>query len=317
MRAHTSIEKLSSTPTKEKIDPFSDVIRLMGLQANICHNIGQCKKQNLNTKQIDQTCFYFVTNGYCSLDVPGHIKTNLNKGDLIILPSKLNHSLSPINSCRSDIISDSFPFNCPDGDTCIKAGILCGQVKFTHQASNFLLNGLPKVIILKNDKSYPWLMPILDMMLIASRDDTIGAKEIKNKLSEVLFTFSLRQYYFNKKDTVGLLALYSHEKLKKTVEAIHNFPERKWTLKSMSCNAALSRTAFTETFKNTSGWTPGNYLKWFRMNLAWSLLSEGKGITEVAMKVGYKSDAAFSRAFHDFFSVPPGKIRRQSNPVTA
>jgi AraC-like DNA-binding protein len=52
----------------------------------------------------------------------------------------------------------------------------------------------------------------------------------------------------------------------------------------------LSRTSFAETFKAVSGWTQGKYLTWWRMQLAWSLLTDVENSAEVANKVGYKSE---------------------------
>lgn len=75
--------------------------------------------------------------------------------------------------------------------------------------------------------------------------------------------------------------------------------------------AGLSRTSFAEKFKEVSGgWTPVRYLTWWRMQMAWSLLSEGENIVEVADRVGYKSQSAFSHAFQKIFLVSAGKVRK-------
>ena len=66
----------------------------------------------------------------------------------------------------------------------------------------------------------------------------------------------------------------------------------------------------TEKFKAISGWTPGQYLIWWRMQLAWSLLNKGESVSQVAEQVGYKSESSFSRAFSKIFSISAGKVRR-------
>jgi len=91
---------------------------------------------------------------------------------------------------------------------------------------------------------------------------------------------------------------------------MHQHPEQEWTLESLAAVAALSRTAFAETFKAVSGWTPGQYLTWWRMQLAWSLLQSGTKTAEVAHQVGYQSESAFSRVFQKMFAISAGKVRR-------
>jgi AraC family transcriptional regulator, activator of mtrCDE len=54
----------------------------------------------------------------------------------------------------------------------------------------------------------------------------------------------------------------------------------------------------------------GQYLTWWRMQLAWSLLRSGESTAEVVDKVGYKFESAFSRIFHKTFSLAAGKVRR-------
>jgi len=59
-----------------------------------------------------------------------------------------------------------------------------------------------------------------------------------------------------------------------------------------------------------SGWTVGQYITWWRMQLAWQQLQSGGAVANVADNVGYKSEAAFSRALKKVFEVSPGRVRR-------
>ena len=137
-----------------------------------------------------------------------------------------------------------------------------------------------------------------------------ASKSIINRLSELLFTYALRQYLEENPDEVGMLAVYGDTRLVKVIRSIHEAPQNNWTLESLARVAGLSRTVFVETFKSVSGWTPGQYLIWWRMQLAWSLLRKGESVSQVAEKVGYQSESAFSRAFTKMFSISAGKVRR-------
>jgi AraC-like DNA-binding protein len=49
------------------------------------------------------------------------------------------------------------------------------------------------------------------------------------------------------------------------------------------------------------------------MQLAWGLLKEGESVFSAALTVGYQSEAAFSRAFKQQFSINAGEVRRQAS----
>ena len=52
------------------------------------------------------------------------------------------------------------------------------------------------------------------------------------------------------------------------------------------------------------------YLARWRMHLAATALRDGATVTEVADRFGYRSEAAFSRAFKRIVGEPPGAVRR-------
>jgi AraC-like DNA-binding protein len=72
----------------------------------------------------------------------------------------------------------------------------------------------------------------------------------------------------------------------------------------------LSRSALAERFAGFVGQPPMQYLASWRMQLAGNHLRAGLEIGEVADRVGYESEAAFSRAFKKIVGVPPGEWRR-------
>lgn len=54
------------------------------------------------------------------------------------------------------------------------------------------------------------------------------------------------------------------------------------------------------------------YVPRWRMHLAVSALKEGATVGELANRVGYRSEAAFSRAFKRIVGIPPGAVRRST-----
>jgi AraC-like DNA-binding protein len=107
----------------------------------------------------------------------------------------------------------------------------------------------------------------------------------------------------------NVLALYRNTKLFRAVRAIHSYPERSWTLASLARESAMSRTRFAELFSKEAGITATQYLTWWRMQLAWAKLSSGESVESVSESVGYRSEAAFARAFKKVFGKTVGVVR--------
>jgi AraC-like DNA-binding protein len=75
--------------------------------------------------------------------------------------------------------------------------------------------------------------------------------------------------------------------------------------------AALSRSTLHERFVHFIGQPPMQYLTQWRMQLATGRLRDSDAkVVDVALGVGYESEAAFARAFKRAVGKPPGVWRR-------
>ena len=287
-------------------DAFSQILNLLKLDVSIYHNAKVCGNWQLTAHSLGTTCFHIVLSGCINLDVPGHYNGILNTGDLVIFPRELPHSMTsaiPLKGKQKHL-------NYREAQDMDGTGLLCGSAHFQHQGGRFILDALPPVFIIRYDPANYWLKSLLEIFLAENISGGAASKVIFDRLSELLFTYALRQYLTDHPEEVGVLAIYGNSRLARVIEAIHQQPEKDWTLDSLAKEASLSRTAFAELFKTVSGWTAGQYLIWWRMQLAWSMLSSGKSSAEVANNVGYKSESAFSRAFQNMFKTSAGKVRR-------
>ncbi len=58
------------------------------------------------------------------------------------------------------------------------------------------------------------------------------------------------------------------------------------------------------------------YVTRWRMYVANDLLQrEGKTVAELSAQLGYRSEAAFARAFKRVMGIPPGAVRRAAEPA--
>lgn len=94
--------------------------------------------------------------------------------------------------------------------------------------------------------------------------------------------------------------------------AMHRHPNRDWTVSKLSREAMLSRTAFTERFKDQLGSSPMRYLRRLRLSEAQRLLENDPAATvaEAAHVAGYTSTSSFSQAFKEHVGTSPGDYQR-------
>ena len=80
---------------------------------------------------------------------------------------------------------------------------------------------------------------------------------------------------------------------------------------SLADELAMSRSAFAARFTELVGEPVMEYVTRWRMQVAvGALRDEGATVGELADRLGYRSEAAFSRAFKRVIGVAPGAVRR-------
>jgi AraC-like DNA-binding protein len=93
---------------------------------------------------------------------------------------------------------------------------------------------------------------------------------------------------------------------------LHRKPCHPWTLDELAVEVGASRSVLVERFTRFLGEPPLTYLASWRMQLAARLLqTTRKTVIELALDVGYESEAAFNRAFKREFGLPPAQYRKR------
>ncbi len=99
----------------------------------------------------------------------------------------------------------------------------------------------------------------------------------------------------------------------RALSLIHEKPEDDWTVESLASKVGMSRSAFAARFAQLVEEPPLTYLTRWRMQKASRLLETSHaGVAEVAKRVGYDAEAAFSKAFKRWIGVAPGAYRRKA-----
>ncbi|WP_338474750.1 AraC family transcriptional regulator [Pseudomonas sp. MS646] len=180
-----------------------------------------------------------------------------------------------------------------------------------------LMPGL--MVIDAGGQRYPGLMPILATMEREVSAARIGFAGILARLADVVTAMIVRGWVECAcGNASGLVAALRDPRLARALLALHQDPGRDWTVAQLAQQCNTSRSAFAERFHATLGIAPLRYATELRMRLASQWLTlERLPIEEVAQRLGYTSQAAFSRAFKRITGQPPGMSRQGRRLVGA
>jgi uncharacterized protein with GYD domain len=99
-------------------------------------------------------------------------------------------------------------------------------------------------------------------------------------------------------------------RLQRVFEFIEAHLEDDITVETLASTACLSRFHFARAFKASTGKAPHQFISVKRLELAKSLLTEGRrSLMDVALSCHFSSQANFSRAFHRATGITPGQYR--------
>jgi AraC-like DNA-binding protein len=92
---------------------------------------------------------------------------------------------------------------------------------------------------------------------------------------------------------------------------VHRDPAQPWSVGSLARETAMSRSAFAARFTELVGEPVMRYVTRWRMQVALDWLQQDDvAVAELATRLGYESEAAFSRAFKRTVGIAPGASRR-------
>jgi AraC-like DNA-binding protein len=265
--------------------------------------------------------FHVVTFGRALLEVEGEEPHALEPGDLALVPHGRGHRLvgepgaaaAPIGELRHEHVSDRYAI-LRHGGGGAPTTIVCGAVRFDHPAAHHLVALLPRVIHVRASalQHTEWLQSTLALMAAEARELRPGGETVITRLADILVIQAIRSWIEQDPAAqTGWLGALQDRQIGRAVALIHREPTRAWTVSTLAAEAAMSRSAFAARFTQLVGEPAMHYVARWRMHVAVTWMrDEGVGVSEMAGRLGYRSEAAFSRAFKRFIGVPPGAARR-------
>jgi transcriptional regulator GlxA family with amidase domain len=156
-----------------------------------------------------------------------------------------------------------------------------------------------------------WIQSTLRMLAAEARDMRPGGETMITRLADILVIHAIRYWIAHApSQQTGWLGALHDPQIGPVISKIHRYPARPWTLESLAGEAFMSRSAFSARFTELVGESAMHYVTRWRMNHARSRLQEAATVAEVAVSLGYESEAAFNRAFKRHLGITPGVAKR-------
>jgi len=285
--------------------------------------------------------FHGIVEGSCWAAVVGESPILLEEGDFVLFPQGDAHVMSSAPGMRAPRVDRAFfftprppqlPYSLTmkgaevttarlDGGGGDRTTVVCGFLGLDARPFNPLLAALPRVLHVPGRAlgADSWITTLMRAVVTESNQKRPGGEAVLERMSEMLFVEVLRRYADSlPPEQTGWLAGMRDPVVGRALALLHEKPAAAWTLERLGEEAGLSRSSLHERFAHFTGQPPMQYLTQWRMQVASGLLRDTTAkVVDVALQVGYDSEAAFSRAFKRVVGVAPGAWRRGKRGATA
>ena len=260
----------------------------------------------------DELLFYIVLEGEVRIAIRTGGSPALAPGDVAIIFGGIAHQIdsgSPGSGTGFDYFGKRHDLDIPPllkiGTGSLSARLLVGRIGISWP---IMLRpaGLPPYLHLRMG---PTAASAAEIVALFTRAMTgAGASAYLTKLAELAMLRTLRE-------NVELLSQLPPDtaslQITRALTLIDAAPGETWSLGRLAREVGMSRSTFADKFSRLTGRPPMEVVADARMRAAATLLEGGEAnVEDIAARVGYRSEAAFSRRFQRHFGVTPGRYRR-------
>jgi AraC-like DNA-binding protein len=264
--------------------------------------------------------FHIIAAGRCWVSLDGGDRREVSAGDVVVMPYADANTWGSFEPAEPVSITSLLPpppwLEFPhlryggDGD---ETFVVCGYLHGDAVLFDPVLRALPALFVVRPPEgpAATWIRASVDYALAAAEAGPVAAAA-DNRLPELLFSEVLRLYLEQGRDAqlTGWLAALRDPIVGPALALLHADPAHDWSIAELARAVPTSRTVLLERFGDLLGQPPIRYLTTWRLSLASGLLlTTSLSVGEIAAKVGYGSEEAFSRAFKRELGAAPAHWR--------
>ena len=258
--------------------------------------------------------FHVLLDGKCELHLGADV-LELSAGDVVLIPSGSPHRVITPGSGRlrgtAETEGDAFATTRSKRGGAAVIDLFCGHYTFDQGAGAVLSRSLPEPLRVSFGQSTVELEMLGALMRGEAQREGTGTAAILAALSTALLAMVLRST-----TTPALWTAVADPRIAAAIDGVLDDPGAAWSIERLSRAATMSRATFLRHFGNETGMTVGAFLARVRVMAAAELLDGTDAtVAAVALKVGYQSESAFSRAFRTEIGTTPARYRRERQPT--
>lgn len=304
-------------------DVFSDILDTVALKAAIYFRTQFHPPFGVAVPQYQRAArFHLIVQGCCFVRLGDDRIVIALPGDLVFVPGGSAHVLASNSEIQcaplADVIAQAGfkgvgPFVLGSGPAASACEMICGHFTFAEGADHPLLRAIPDVLHISAAERarQPMLDDVLRLLIRRMLEDDPGVGATVSRLSEVLYIEVIRAGIAQAPEIARLMTAVADPQIGHALALIHNDVAAPWSVDGLAGEVAMSRSRFADRFRDLVGSSPMHYVAEWRLQRALDLLGDpGLSVKAVAHRVGFKSAAAFSRAFAERFGHPPRQLRK-------
>ncbi|MBS4199273.1 helix-turn-helix transcriptional regulator [Bacillus sp. FJAT-49732] len=272
---------------------------------NFANKMSAKEGQSWGPRTISDCQLIFVESGKATLTL-GEKTYSLNAGECVFYGTDSSHKLVSSNSNPFTFMSIHFDWN-SESTNPIHPLYGIRDCQLTNKITTYKV---------KLDEQWEVIFP---HHFIIPNIDSMFANIVKEyRYEEQGYTFILRGLLTQlitliiRNEINGNPSLGERRKIAPALEVIRKQPENNWTIHELADICGYHPTYFSSIFKESTGYTPKQYLINERIRKAKHLLLESKTVEEVSIKLGYTSIHYFCRNFKSTTGLTPTEYKLQS-----
>ena len=265
-----------------------------------------------------------VVSGCCRFQLPGTAEQSLEPGDCVLLtepPAWIlrggagDAAITAFEDLPADTASPEPGRSDDDTD---QVRVVGGHFEFDPVNKELLTAFLPPVVHIpsRDPGDGGRLAGVLAMIDAEASAPRPGQQAVLSRLLEIVLIELLRTPEMLPGQQRGMLTGLTDPQIAAALRAFHADIRRSWSVASLSAEARMSRSVFSQRFTSLIGQPPMTYALHWRMAVACDALrSTGRSLDEIALATGYGSASAFSTAFTRTVGRSPARFARSSGGV--
>lgn len=267
---------------------------------------------------------YIVLAGQAYFEVNSTQSVTAKAGDIVLMLSGTAHFASNQKIQKLLNPSDISTFFNGHSTEIIELGtpsdqqslILSLRCKIDSIMARPLMNAMPTIMHMEHNSTSTapeWLQIGLYFLALETQTIRAGRDVVIDHLVNILLIQCIRDHIEKLSDADNWLNAFSYPELSSALAAIHGQPEQAWTVESLAEQCCMSRSKFASLFHEVIGESPLAYLQQHRLRLASQYLRNSNlSVQQIATKVGYSSETAFSQAFKRVYTQSPREYRQHN-----